>query len=872
MEYAGAHTPTRFTEAETKVVSEAIPSRQDVIEVLSKFRPDNYKCCIFTGIESISAYRRTQAIYPPSLLWDIHAEMQTLSEEGPFTARLVTFSGKDFHDWDTWLVATGITANTANFVADDTLPAVRCRHDTIKVEMAVELGASAASGSQSHNVFSTLPLPITTTLSLHLSAPFILAPDRHNIRFDEYNNPQTLFNKWILEKGTNSLYYFLLQQVIKSGYGNGELWPCKKVRQEPDVISRLVIKGFYECITTTPYNILQDHHYPSETLPPKKAVFMTPETPSDVQQFLKSLRIRGIVSTSEEVAAHIQEIGLTRMDPSFVRREIEKHQISNSTRLLEGLRKRSPILQAVIKYLIRDSVADIYGLRLIPLQDGSWGRFGNPQSAQMYYLWDKAKKSDTLPLNRIVSFTLAPTVPIKKDLNVAPLDSNGIVELLRSFLPGMQLSADYPAWLTAFWNEDSIHTLIDKSCIAALSLFALVPTSNNHSQISFGACARASTAIIRSELGTPPLDALEALGMTVVLANNLPIHLRKVLSEKEYPNIDLVKILTYLQSTGNFSRLNSIQHYQFAKWCQTKFYTLPGRLRNAFLHLPIWSAAHLGHAPQLYSLSEITVLPNGISLSRASRFVDYLVGEYDINLIKLKKPQTFKEFLSKINLPVILPQEKEEDYLEILKVCLMSTPWPSVECNVQVPNGNRQLVPCTTLYRHCQPFRSIFANNNLTFLLPSFRCLEGKLVHFGLRDEHSLVQRDLLAFIECADAIGDAQDARKISGALRLCSVYGNDLPLHLRLEESLWRKLDNLQFIPRNIIRWPSNPSFEKMPFCDDLPVFVAPSEIALPRNEAICWTQRAFPDLQCGVVFDQVLPAYPSFGQPTVTEVVSL
>lgn len=92
-----------------------------------------------------------------------------------------------------------------------------------------------------HSLFSTLPLPVSTTLPVHLSASFILTPDRRNVRFDDSSddNLESRYNRWLLADVAPLLYFELLEIMLRRYNQNWPFWPGNTPSNDEDAISRV---------------------------------------------------------------------------------------------------------------------------------------------------------------------------------------------------------------------------------------------------------------------------------------------------------------------------------------------------------------------------------------------------------------------------------------------------------------------------------------------------------------------------------------------------------------------------------------------------------------------------------------------------------
>ena len=163
-------------------------------EILEDFKSIAADCLLFTEIVSISASSRNGGGIKEE--WSINAARESPLLEGKFRYGKLTIShlpATARHNSRTWQIAT-------QAVAVDSLP--RDLSSVSKRQPIVGLAASSENNDEhsrgSRRFFSILPLPVWTSLPVHVTASFVLSSDRRNIRSDEYDNLETKYNKWLL--------------------------------------------------------------------------------------------------------------------------------------------------------------------------------------------------------------------------------------------------------------------------------------------------------------------------------------------------------------------------------------------------------------------------------------------------------------------------------------------------------------------------------------------------------------------------------------------------------------------------------------------------------------------------------------------------
>jgi sacsin len=143
---------------------------------------------IFTKMESITTLSRDSAGNQTSE-WAISASRDTAQSIFNFKTQLVHIHGAtETEDFKVVSVSTPLSD-----LPSELTPLVGPHR--MRSPIVVGLAAPLTPSNSNHNLFSVLPLPISTTLPVHLTGNFLLTPDRRHIRLDDYANAESKYNR-----------------------------------------------------------------------------------------------------------------------------------------------------------------------------------------------------------------------------------------------------------------------------------------------------------------------------------------------------------------------------------------------------------------------------------------------------------------------------------------------------------------------------------------------------------------------------------------------------------------------------------------------------------------------------------------------------
>ncbi|KAF5378086.1 hypothetical protein D9615_007575 [Tricholomella constricta] len=753
----------------------------------------------------------------------------------------------------------------------------------IMIALAARIGATHKNEPQ-HKLFSTVPLATSTSLPVHLTAPFILSDDRRQIRLDDLDPAVSTYNRWLLSDAIPPLYMFLLADLLQHHHSNLPWWPGD-TDKEDDITARMTTSFYSKYMGDTEQRvILPAYGSPGHYLPPRDAVVLVSSSKAKALDNVFQLVKPPLASLRKRVARRaIEDAKIARLSPSYLKDIILRSPINPAPQSeFEDLHK-------LMLFLCEESLDDLLGLHLLPLADGSFGTFENTKDIARTYFVAHGSVHDLFLKNpRLVHRNFSTTESILDSttrllsiagLNVTRLAGPGVALLLAERLKEVNtegtLDTETQRWISAFWKEFSKFG----ASIEDVGAFPLVPTTNPGRYTSIDKCKSRLAVVFSNEVEEPRIwESLSSLGLTIVArhTSSFPHHLRDLLSGQDFTGFSFQDTLMAMMSiqtpsiVERFDRLSPELRTLFSTWCRRMIMSnaLEGPLIASARKLPIWPAVSSQLSSQLYSANEIVMLPLGLSKDTAGRFICITASTYSTGLIKLGvQPQTFAELLATLHLPRVLPSRDVEAYRTLLEILSSSShsSWDSL----RLPDCSRVLTQPKELYVRSPLFSAAFEGSPHRFVHEAFRDLEarGELDKFGLRREGNL---DHEMFKACASAISNS-DSADTNALIRRATVvfesFCESLPLRITADWQ-WREYSSLRFIPRNSSRWQAvaPAEIDLSTYARHLPMIVSPNEILLPIYAPIAWTQR-------GLINQpnrRILTAYEDFGKPSFSDVV--
>ncbi|KAF8063582.1 hypothetical protein FPV67DRAFT_1630231 [Lyophyllum atratum] len=742
----------------------------------------------------------------------------------------------------------------------------------LPIELALAARISRGQDETIHKFFSTLPLAEQSSLPVHLTAPFILSDDRRQIRLDEYDAVASGYNRWLLSTAIPSLYMFLLADLLDNHGHNLSWWPGD-TDQEGET-SSLVTAAFYvRHLKHTRHRVFRrTYGHPKDHLLPQDAAVLDPQLGGTLDATFRLVKPCLAELSPRVVERAIKDAHITQLTPAYLK-----------TVILGSLENPGPHLpfkdlDYLLTFLCKDGLDNLLGLELLPLANETFAVFEKTVDiSHKYFVADRHVHELFFPANpHLIHEDFRAVNLLSLDINVAKLNGPAVRLLLAEKLEEsagdpVQIGDRMQKFITEFWKEyRHLHTEeVD------ISTFPLVPTTRPQYYTSLNNCRNRSAVILANNIVDRRVwEALSNLGLTVVdrHARNFPSHLKTLLSGKDFPDFAFPHVLSAIapmQSSlvDQFGQLDPDLRTSLSMWCRANVTSVPGELLPVARKLPIWQA--IPNPSMSRPADEISMLPAGIPLDMAGRFINMPVSPYSIGLLHLQaKALTFPVFFGSLELPSVLPPGDIDAYKRLLGMFMISSSDHSSFDTLLVPNRDRVLVQPRELYARDPLFLAAFQGSPC-FVLEAFQDIESQLVTFGLKRETSL---DFHIFKACARAMHAASFTGAIhqERARRVFEAYCERLPLLIHSSQhDLWLQLDSFRFILRDPARCKLSPSsaIDPSTYANDLPSAVSPGELLLPKFESVAWTQRA---LFLDQPHERILMAHPALGNPAFAEVV--
>ncbi|KAJ7058193.1 hypothetical protein C8F01DRAFT_1149905 [Mycena amicta] len=733
----------------------------------------------------------------------------------------------------------------------------------LRSPVVVGLAAPVLQTSASHQIFSSLPLPMTSTLPVHLSASFILTPDRRHIRLDDYGNPESKYNRWLLGDIAPPLDLLRTQPHL----GNAAWWPGNLSTQ--DAVSQILVDAFYTAnqLGSTKRRVCASL-FEAQQLRPAD-VLLGGDEPVAINKILALLNTPHIVRLPTKVKERATS-AMKAISPLVV-----KNEVKQKTRILSTLFQKGEIttreIQSLVDYLSEDITVALDGLALLPLANGKLAVLqagGSPS----YHIWRPSQDRELFKTEYLVAPDFIADKLLNRSLNVTKFTLSSMQTLIKEHLRegNRRLTPSEEEWVKTFWAEFPNFGLPQDT---KFTTFPLVRTTRPGHYVSLSHCLGDSVILIGNSEPYFLAGVMSELGASVVHRDSK--ELSKVLRDqlKNHPQFSFERVLQYFQTIessigSRFHKLSPAMHAEFAEWARGKALGTPERLIPTACALPIWKKLQKDQAMSLHTAQSLKMLPFGISVAIASHFIGVPSVEYNAALVHLKVlPLNFNDFWSNLKLPAVLSSQEENPYKQLLSA-MPTTGFIFNSDTILLPDGNRRLVKAKTLYvRHALFVAAFGSDDSAThFILDSFRDLEPRLVSMGLKSHTNL---DIDTFKECARSIQAETNHPNITARARVVfRAYGEDMPLRIDSSQShIWKELDHIRFVPRERLRSRMMTLDDTSPYVKPLPAIVSPEQVLLVEHEAVAWTQRA---VLLGAPAERLLLANPKFGQPTPGEVV--
>jgi hypothetical protein len=853
-----------FSQAKRSLLWKISSSTAKVRELMNNYQDAALESLLFTKVNSITARHRIPHRMSLTQVWSVSVTRDNPRRDGDFDIRILHLY-KALGLVEDWFVATMAVELAPDFNE------LKKKH---RVRSSVAVGLSgrlskSTSPSMRCKLFSTLPLPIAISLPLHCNAPFVLAPDRRNIRFDGdgTSNPESRYNRWLIAALLPKLYLFVLEALFNKP---NIPWPGD-ASELGDHISRTLVDAFYNDHLAQSSRLICPRNPKLEALGPMQPpdAVLSGAEPSVIKKLLMLLERQELTSLPCKVRERALQGGMKGVDPAYIRRLIEE----GSTQFCDGFHNdqiRAGEIQMIAKYLV-DSPVGIMGLPLIPLADRTLGVVQGSDGKTQFYTWKPNRKGvDLFPSDRLVHRDFDAAV-LGQGLNVRGLSPNAVISFLRDRMPEIsrhRIETDaydaHSRWINHFWDEfDTLKIPPD-----SISSFPLVQTYDREF-ISLDMCK--TTSVLVAEERSWRLVPVSQLGATVIPRYLCPTALGRILDKfSPFTFEHFLRFIDTIRYSLPVTIFRLPSNRRFVEWLRTEVSQLAPYIADLYAAsraLPIWVGLKAQEDELLIAANDAIMLPAEVKCAVALPFLNVRFVEFSPTIKRLGvQPLTIPKFRDLLQIPLTLALRDHFDYKRLLQCLITNRLYDSRP--VLVPSGDLVLVEPGQLYDRRVPlFRAALQTRPRMFVHVNFSELEDQLSFYGLKR-----RPDVETWRECAtvidqDITGHHREERADTVYQYYCDELRLNTPQIGHRTSYTWDQFDSLRFIPRDPAPFRSIQSQSTL-HVSTLPSVVAPVDVVRPGLEPIVWTRRAscFSPPSRRLLLDNM-----KFGLPTVPEVVS-
>ncbi|TDL18851.1 hypothetical protein BD410DRAFT_461654 [Rickenella mellea] len=874
------------SQAKDSKISEKSFSAVDIHSIDSAFYPHATQSLFFSKIRCIQALRRGPG-GRLSQLWRVTGQ-RDLSEAGLLSStklQLQFESGMETTE-EKWLVTC---STREEVVPAQFAPLIKkYRLSTPSLAIALPLSIPPDVNAPKLRLFATLPLPIETSLPVHLHSSWILSSDRRSIQYDAPDASgakplDSLYNEYLLTELCPPVYFETLAAIVTTHPNLAyRFWPTETI----DNISAALAKSFYANFTSTPHSICKT--VTNLWKAPPDCWFNTSKNPA-VRDLLTMLRFSAFVCDLPKFDRNLVDWdGLTTDNARVVagllrlNQEIVCSVLSNRTAISHTIRD-------VLRYLV-EGEQNLMGIPLLQLKSGEVRTFD--QSAELIFASYCDDIGQLFGADRVVG----PAIPIigntleyliNANLNVRKLNLTGIKYLLEqchdAITPAGRKIVPNFTESNRHWYKSVLTFLNKLDCVkwSDVASLPLIPTIHGGAVVSLEYAKKPE--VLRGSLMRQwncPINPVDGLGVIIIDDIDLPF------ITSELPHMDeLSALLHALKSTPHpLSDLN--HHIGTKKWKELSQWIISritessvARLSYEDIYtltlLPIFSGTR-GQDPWSYTAAHnLHMLPRNVTTVNLRAVLQYLPSTlFALHSVGLRTilnscvlqnrslELTSERFINLLSIPSEITASDDDNYLTLLR--LFVTLHPEVYHGRLIPDEHRQVQVPGTLYDHrVQLFTRVLEGHPELFIHPRFRdgAMMGAFITLGVR--RSVGSSELLA---CATTLDqDARNDVDVTQRARQFWRHFNSGVASSITQQLAFAQLSHLRFIPAH----PERHSQDDLArFANGLPSVISPDQAVLRQHSSIAWTQRATIADEPSAILIAIMPM---LGVPTIGEVVA-
>ncbi|KAG9043185.1 hypothetical protein FS837_009920 [Tulasnella sp. UAMH 9824] len=737
--------------------------------------------------------------------------------------------------------------------------------------LAVNL--SVQSRPSSSRLFATLPLPVATSLPVHVHATWILAQDRRSIRYDApdaagQRPDDTLYNQYLLEKGVTPLYVRTLALILQlQPEVARHFWPGKP----NDDISRTVFMELYEQIISTKEPVLLSVR--DERISPTDSIIHSSKAPVAVRKILSKLQAPNYVPTPFFDTSFRNNWETLVFDSGEAVSKILQENVVAMRQLWQADAFTLKDILSVLDYLVEEKES-LDGIPLLVRGDRELVEFRSSGAGRVFasHRTELAKLFGPSTVVSLEISDLAGQNLVKQTVNVGTLDSGGMQDLLlHRGLAVTPIDQMAPSGTQRDWHNNLLKFLASPGCpvkVQDLADYPLLPAVGQDLVVSLNH-ARGGRIWWRHPYESQTLTTV-LLQLGVISVDDLP-------EEPREPDVnDLTRILRLfgqlnLSSEEVLRRVTPKDWDAFVQylkpWIQDLYLRRLSEFDIQVLNTLPFFLGRQGNTLSYVPASQVMMLPDSVPLDTLAQYLpqETTFAESGSELAAVlragrntQRSLSFSSLFNQLRVPRQLARDEDDTFSSLLP--LVATHHTGTYENELIPDGNRVVRRPSELFDHrVALFSTAYEGREDLFVHPDFRGMIDGLVSLGVQRE--ITSQRLLECIQAVDQ--EARQGREVVRRARWLWDYVNTAPQELR--EISFDTIRTLCFIPRHIQRHPSDSNFDV--YAGELPDVVSPDEICVPNRETVAWTQRArFATLPSA----HLTAVYPNFGEPSPTDVV--